>query len=282
MHVHNHDSLVGIIDQIFHSCTHSLSHTLMALPVLFVIYFILELFKKKDLTKFLSSHFAPVIAGLMGIFPQCGASMVSASLYVKKHIKTGTLLAIFLATSDEFIPLVLASDGLNTDLLLIIVFKVIYAIVVGMILNRTIFKNEEVIDDADKVLGCNCCSSTKGAFRHTFNIGIIIFISYFVIECIFIFLGDEFISGLLLKDTMYQPLMAGLIGLIPGCYISVLISQLYLLGTLSIGSTIAGLSSAAGFGYIILFKEDKKKAFKILGMMYVLSVLLGFVVDLII
>lgn len=281
MHTHNHNEIVGVFSSLWHIIEHSFTHTLLAIPVLFIIYLILEFFKKKNLLQLLSSKYAPVVAGLLGVLPQCGSSIVSSGLYIKKQIKTGTLLAVFLATSDEFIPLVIASQGIDKSLLFIIVLKVFYAIVVAVILNNTLFKNEEVVYDDNVIEGCHC-NPLLAAIQHTYKISKIIFISYFFIECIFIFIDDAFLSTVLLSDSLLQPFMAALIGIIPGCYISVLISQLYIMGTLSIGSTVAGLSSAAGFGYIILFRGNKSKAIKILISVYLLSTLLGFVIDLII
>lgn len=271
-----------LLSSVWHMFTHSVSHTLISLPFLFVIYLILEILQSKNIMRFLTGKFAPLIAGIMGVFPQCGASIVSSSLFNAKLIKTGTLIAVFLSTSDEFIPLVIAGNGISNQLLMIIVIKVIFAIIVAVILNNTLYRNEDVIVQDVEIEDCGCENPFISAVQHTLKISIIIFISYFLIECLYLFVDETLLSTILLQNNSLQPIAAALIGLIPGCYVSVMISQLFMMGTLSLGSTIAGLSTAAGFGYIILFRGDKLVAVKILSIMVVLSSILGIVVDLII
>lgn len=270
------------ISVLWHMITHSLSHTLISLPLLFVIYLILEVLQSRNIMKFLTGKFAPLIAGIMGVFPQCGASIVSASLFNEKLIKTGTLLAVFLSTSDEFIPLVLAGDGISSELLMIIAIKVVFAIVVATILNNTLFRSEDVVSQDVVIEDCGCDNPFISALEHTIQIAWVIFISYFAIECVYLFIDETILSVILLEDSVLQPILASLVGVIPGCYVSVLISQLFMMGSLSLGATVAGLSSAAGFGYIVLFRGDKKVAIKVVTMMMLLSSILGIVVDLII
>jgi len=271
------------IDTLYHLeeiITHTVIHTAKTIPFLFIVYLIIEIINKRKSEKLFSHKYAPITAGFLGIIPQCGVSVVGAELYNKKMLKAGTLITIFIATSDEFLPIMLSSREKFGDLFLILAMKLCLSIIVGFILNATLFKKEVVNDSIMTNCKCEKHNIVFHALEHTLKIGLMILIFTFIFEVIFHTVDSAIIEKLLLTGNIFQPLLTGLLGLIPGCYISILLSELFLINSISIGSALAGLSTGAGFGYIILLKGNKKQGIKIISIVYIISVLAGILLDL--
>ena len=205
----------------------------------------------------------------------------------------GTLIAVFLATSDEAIPIMLTYPERSKDLIIILVIKFIIAVLFGTIID-TIFKNKNKTNDTTKEMHehihdtCKKCDCEHGILKssiyHTLNIFLFLIIISFVINIIIHYIGMDTFEKFILSGSIFQPFIASIIGLIPNCASSVLLTKLFIDGSISLGSIIAGLSTGAGVGSIILFKTNKniKENFKILGLVYIIGVFCGIIIDLII
>lgn len=285
-------------EHLLHELLHALIDTLKAIPILYLVYLAIELMNLKINSGQLSSEklsrLGPVLGAGLGCIPQCGFSSASAALYNAGVIKGSTLVAVFLATSDEAIPILLSNTESAPTVIWIILCKFILAVVAGYILCFTVFAKQRslaaetigVIPSAEDAVTCGdscCCGGSIwwNAAKHTIKISLFILITLVAINIVLFFIGEDRLQQILLSGTLLQPVLAALLGLIPGCGTSVLLTQLYLGGTLSFGSVLAGLSAGAGFGYIILFRGAGKKrdAFKIIICTYVAAVIAGIIVQ---
>lgn len=248
--------------------------SLKLIPWLFVIFVFIEIFesyfsKKIHVILKYSQKVGPLIGACLAIIPQCGFSIVAAMLYVKKFISTGTLLAVFVATSDEAIPILFAYPNQIHTVGKIIVIKLVLAIIIGYITDFILKEHNKAADNGnelnmDKEHGC-CSHSLKinnikelfiHPLKHTFWIFLFILIVCLVLNYLFETLGLENISKIMLNDTLFQPVLVGIFGLIPNCAVSVLVTMMYIKGAISFGSVIAGLSSGAGLGLLVLYKKN--------------------------
>ncbi len=268
--------------------------SLKMIPFLFVTYLIIEFIEHKSERKFNNyltkmGKFGSVGGALLGCIPQCGFSVVGASLYSEKIITVGTLVAIFISTSDEAIPILIAMPAYSGMIFKIIGLKIIIAVAAGLLIdavsNRFSNNNGEStkkpIEDQD--VECECGHSIlKSAIMHTLNIFIYILILSILLNAAIEFFGATAISKLLMYDTVFQPIIAAVIGFIPNCAASVLLTELFVTGALSFGSLMAGLCTGAGVGLIVLLKSNKntKNNLMILLYIYVVSVIAGMIIDL--
>jgi hypothetical protein len=281
---------------------HVLIHTLLdsakMLPFLFLSYLIIEFIEHKSSKKIErtlknSGKYGPVIGGLLGSFPQCGFSITAATLYASRVITLGTLVAVFLTTSDEAIPVLLSHPENMPMMFKIIGFKLIIGICFGFIIDLLFRKKhtpKEELEQATEHIhnmcshcDCNNKGILKPALKHTLNVFIFILIFSFILNITIHFIGEEMLSKLLMTGSVFQPIISGLIGLIPNCASSVLLTELFLSGNISFASIIAGLSSGSGIGLVILFKENKnlKENLKILALVYAIGVSIGLLIEVI-
>ncbi len=267
------------------------------LPFLFVSYLIIELIEHKASKKIKcalakSGKFGSIIGSICGVFPQCGFSVTASTLYSGRIITVGTLIAVFISTSDEAIPVLLANPESIGKILPLILVKVCFAILVGLFVDFIIVKKhtlKEQEEDSEEHIHevCDHCHCEKNIFlsvlKHTFSIFIFIFIFSLILNGIIELIGEENLSKVLLTGNVFQPIIAGLIGIIPNCAASVLLTELYIEGTISFASVIAGLSVGSGVGLIVLFKENKniKENLKILFGTFGISVIFGIVLSII-
>lgn len=273
------------------------------LPFLFITYLIMEFIEHKtgDKAKNIikkSGKFGPLLGGILGIFPQCGFSAAAANLYAGKVITLGTLIAIFLSTSDEMLPVLISEAAPISTILQILAIKLAIGIVIGFAIDfigqaltkRNVEKKEEVVEEEIGHIceheHCHCEEEgiLKSAIKHTVNIFIFIIIISFIINTIMYFIGEENLSNLILNMPIVGPIIAGLVGLIPNCAGSVILTQLYLEQVISFGSMIGGLLVGSGIGILVLFRvnKDLKDNLKILGLLYLIGVICGIVIDLIV
>lgn len=277
----------------------TLLDTLKTIPILFVVYLFIEWLEHRvDFVKFMNgkgSRLGPLMGALVGCIPQCGFSAASASLYNGGMIGGATLIAVFISTSDEAIPVMLSHLSDMTLVIWLILVKVIIAVAAGYLLKYTLFRNETTRIRAQQSCGhdhehtggeCGCCSHHGSIFKsaavHTLKITAFLAITMLVINLVVFWIGEDNLETVLLSGSVFQPILTALIGLIPGCATSVLLTQLLINGSISFGAAIAGLSAGTGFGYLVLFREcrSKKSAFQIVLCTYLVSVAAGMLLHL--
>lgn len=234
-------------------------------------------------------HAGPVIGGLLGALPQCGFSAAASNLYAGRVITLGTLMAVYLSTSDEMLP-ILISERAPADLILAVlgakaVIGMAAGIVIDFVAGRRGAEDGRGIHDICRQEHCHC---EKGIFRsalfHTLQIAFFILAVTFLLNLVLHYAGEDVLENLLLNKPVLGPVLAGLVGLIPNCAGSVVITQLYLEGAMGIGSALAGLLAGSGVGLLVLFRanHDKKENLKILGLLYGIGVIVGIAAELVI
>lgn len=263
------------------------------IPFLFLTYLIMEYIehKTKEKTKNTikkSGKFGPLIGSVLGAFPQCGFSVSATNLYSARVITLGTLIAVYLSTSDEMLPIFI-SEGVSIWVILkILGIKLLIGMIAGFIIDFVIrLKNkgkeeEEKIVDLCEKEHCDCEHGiVKSATKHTVSIFLFILIITSVINLAIYFIGEETIAGFMLNRPILGPMIAGLIGLIPNCASSVLITQMYLENMITAATMISGLLVGAGIGLAVLFKTNKgiKENIKITLLLYGIGVVSGIVLQ---
>ena len=276
-----------------HVLEHTLIDTIKLLPFLFLAYLVIELIEQKagdKTTKLIkkSGKFGPVLGSLLGVVPQCGFSAAASNLYAGKIITMGTLIAIFLSTSDEMLPILISEAVPAGTIIMILAIKVAIAIIVGMIVDLIFRKkvDEEAKEEIHKLCDeehCHCEEHgvIRSSIAHTLQIFVYILIISLILNLIIHFIGEETIAKLVLNVPVLGPVIASLIGLIPNCASSVILTQVYLENIISMGSMIAGLLVNSGIGILILFRvnKSKKENFTILGILYLVGVISGIILD---
>ncbi len=266
--------------------------TLKLLPYLLVTFLVLEFIENKlskKNEKILSSNkkYGPILGGLLGALPQCGFSSMSASLFSARVISMGTLIAVFLSTSDEMLPIMISEQVDILTVVKIVGFKVLVGVIIGFIVDiifRKDLKNE--IHDLCEHDHCDCDEHgiLISSLLHTLKIGLFILIANLVINIIIYYVGEDNLSNLLLNNNVLTYFVSSLIGLIPNCAGSVIITELYLTNLISIGTLFAGLLTGSGLGILLLFKTNKnlKENLTVLSIIYFVGVLIGILVDFVI
>ncbi len=273
----------------------SLIDTVKLIPFLLITYIIMEFIehktshKTKDAIK-KSGHFGPLIGGILGVVPQCGFSAAASSLYSARIITLGTLIAVFLSTSDEMLP-ILISEAVDVRIILSILgIKLVIAVIVGFIIDLFFRKKFETSEDEPEIKDlcehehCHCEHGIfKSALKHTINITLYIFIISLVLNIIIYFIGENNLAHILNSTPIIGPIIASLVGLIPNCASSVIITQLYLSNVLNFATMIAGLLVNTGVGLLILFRTNKdlKENIKITVLLFAIGVIFGIIFDLI-
>lgn len=263
---------------------------LKILPFLWIAFLIIELLEHKFSRKSKklvekSGKFGPLFGGILGCFPQCGFSVMATNLYVTRIITLGTLISVYLSTSDEMLPIMLSHGGDVEELLLIIGIKVVIGVISGFLIDLFVRKKDSVsIEELCVEDECHC---DKGVFisslRHTFKSLFFIMIVSFFLNIIMYYGGEDVLTSVLGHNSMVAPFIASMIGLVPNCSSSVVITELYLNGVLSISSLIAGLLTGSGVALLVLFKSNKnlKENIRILLLVYLIGVLSGLMIELV-
>ena len=264
--------------------------TVKALPFLFGAYLLIEWLERRANDKFvkiLGGPLGPVGGAVLGCVPQCGFSVAAANFYAGRLISPGALVAVFLATSDEAIPLMLAEPEAFPDLFLLLGVKLISAAVFGLLIDlvcRRVMKRSPGQPFQELCAHCNCEGGIfRAALHHTGEVALFLFLVSLFLGLAIYFVGDENIALLLLSGNVFQPFLTALIGFIPNCAASVILTRLFLGGALPFGSTVAGLCTGAGLGLIVLFRTNRhlKENFLLVGALYAGAVLTGLVCNLI-
>ena len=278
-----------------HVLEHTLIDTIKLLPFLFLAYLVIELIEQEagdKTTKLIkkSGKFGPVLGSLLGIVPQCGFSAAAANLYAGRIITMGTLIAIFLSTSDEMLPILISEAVPAGTIAMILGIKVVIAIITGIVVDLIFRKKleENSKEEIHKLCDEEHCHCEEhgviwSSIKHTLQIFVYILIISLVLNLIIHFIGEETIAKLVLNVPVLGPVVSSLVGLIPNCASSVILTQVYLENIISLGSMIAGLLVNSGIGVLILFRinKSKKENFTVLGILYLVGVISGIILDLI-
>lgn len=269
------------------------------IPFLYLTYLLLEFIehRAKEQTEALmkkAGKWGPFLGGALGAVPQCGFSASMSNLYAENIISMGTLVAVFLSTSDEMLPIMISGissgDIRAWSVVKILLVKILLGVVVGFIVDgvaRLCSKKEKNIDIEslchDDHCGCEEGNIFLSAFIHTLKILAFILVVSFALNTVIYFIGKDalgnFISSL---PVVVGPLATALVGLVPNCASSIVITQLYMSGVISAGSMLAGLLSGSGIGLLILFRVNKnmKSNFAVLGIVYGSGAVIGIICDL--
>lgn len=262
-------------------------------PFLFITYLIMEYIehKTKDKTKEVvkkSGKYGPLIGSILGIFPQCGFSVSATNLYAARVITLGTLIAVYLSTSDEMLPIFLSEAVPLNTILTILGIKLIVGMIAGFVIDLIMRKKhkqeeEKIIDLCEKE-HCHCEHGiVKSALKHTLSIFIFILLVTIMINLLMFVIGEENIKNFLQNRPILAPIIAGFIGLIPNCASSVILTQMYLENMISVATMISGLLVGAGVGLAVLFKMNKgvKQNIRIVALLYAIGVVAGIIIELI-
>jgi hypothetical protein len=242
----------------------TLIDNLKVLPFLFLTYLLIEFLEKKAEDGSIrvingSGKWGPVLGAALGVVPQCGFSAATANLYACGVITRGTLLAVFLSTSDEMLPILLSQNvGLGTIGKILLV-KVIVALLAGFTVDAVLRrKQSEHIHEICEQEGCRCEDGVfKSALRHTLKIFVFLVVISLALNAAVELLGQERLAGFILNKPVIGELLSGLIGLIPNCAASVVITQLYLEGGMSAGAMLSGLLVGSGMGILVLVRMNR-------------------------
>lgn len=231
------------------------------LPFLFISYLIMEYIEHKISEKSKerikkSGKFGPAIGSLFGIFPQCGFSVAATNFYAVRIITLGTLISVYLSTSDEMLP-ILISEAVSIDIIIkILTIKFFLGMFYGFVIDLFMrLKNKNNKEEKGMVKLCeeeHCCcekSIIKSAIKHTINILLYILCLTLLLNIVVEIIGEEKLSNFMAQSKLFEPFISSLIGLIPNCASSVIITELYLSGIISFGALIAGLLVNSGTRY---------------------------------
>lgn len=266
--------------------------TVKLVPFLFLTYVVMEYLEHKtgqraqNIIKKAGS-FGPVLGGLLGIAPQCGFSAAASNLYAGRVITLGTLFAIYLSTSDEMLPILLSEQAPIKTILLVLLTKAVIGIVAGFVIDLVFRKEVNEHGHIHELCEKEHCHCENGillsAISHTLQISFFILLICIILNGIFFFVGEEVLGQLILNRPVVGPLLASLVGLIPNCAGSVVITQLYLEGVISIATAISGLLTGTGVGVLILFRvnHSRRENLKILGLLYGIGVFVGIIAEII-
>ena len=257
---------------------------LKILPFLFIAFLIIEFFEHKlshktENTIKKAGKFGPLIGSILGALPQCGFSVLATNLYITRIISLGTLIAIYLSTSDEMLPILIAENAPLNSILLLVAIKIIIGLVCGFIIDLIIKKEEP--KEHFEICEHDHCDCEHGiiipAIKHTLKTLIFIFIITFILNAAFHYIGEDNIKHIFDKTNFFTPFIAGLIGLIPNCGSSIILTELYIAEILPLSSALAGLLANSGVALLVLFKSnpDIKENLKIIGILYFISVITG-------
>ena len=279
-----------------HALLHTIEDSIKLLPFLFLTYLVMEYIehkmgeKSKKIVKN-SGKFGPLIGGVLGVFPQCGFSAAAANLYAGRVITLGTLIAIFLSTSDEMLPILISEQVDPMVITKIIGMKLLIGIVAGFVIDAFVKGHNHKGHEHDEEMHIHSvcdhdhCHCEEGIFKsaciHTLQIFAFIAIITFALNIGVEAIGEDTLASLILNQPVIGPVLSGIVGLIPNCASSVVITQLYLEGMMSTGAMLAGLLVGSGVGVLVLFKENAniKENAKIVALLYAIGVVMGIIIE---
>jgi len=284
----------GVTHMILSVIQDTLLDAVKLLPFLFITYLIMEYIEHRTSEKSRilmkkSGKLGPAFGGILGLLPQCGFSTAASNLYAGRVITLGTLLAVFLSTSDEMLPVLISEQAPVNTILKILAIKGAIGIFAGFLIDllnqkRKDYSHEEMrIKQMCDHQHCHCGKENifSSALHHTLQVFLFIVVISFLLNLLIEFVGKDTLESLLTGKAILGPLLAGLIGLIPNCASSVLLTRLYLSGMLGAGSLLAGLLAGSGVGLLVLYKvnDNLRENIRITLLLYGLGVLCGIAVE---
>ena len=272
----------------------ALLDTLKILPFLFLAYLLIELLEHRAEDKTVelihrAGGWGPAIGGVLGVIPQCGFSAATANLFTDGLITRGTLIAVFLSTSDEMLPILLSHSAPLPLILRILGYKCLAGMVAGFLIDfaeKRLLKrtSDKHLHDICEQEGCNSeAGILRSAVFHTAKIASFLLLTTFLINIAVELVGEEHLANFIMNKPVVGEFLAGLVGLIPNCAASVIITELYLQGGMSAGAMLAGLLTGAGVGLLVLFRMNRrnpKENLVTLALLYCSGVLFGLVASL--
>ena len=285
------------MELILDSLLDALKDGALSIPILFLAYLLMELLERsrkldESVLHAYSRKAGPAIGGVLGAIPQCGISGAAATLFSTGTITAGTMLAVFFATSDEMLPVMLSSMADENGIALGVILRIVAAkaalgIALGYlvdVIGRRLFRRGKDIHSFCEREHCECDeeegSALHAAMIHTLKIAAMLIAVNFALNLILELVGAERLSATLFSRPVVGELLLALLGLIPNCSVSVIITQAYLSGIIRLGGLFAGLLANAGIGMLVLFRSnrDMRENFTVVGISYVLSAVSGIVI----
>lgn len=271
-----------------HIIEHSVLDSLKLVPFLFLTYFVMEYLEHRagDETQKVigkAGKWGPLLGGALGAVPQCGFSTAASNLYAGRVISMGTLLAVYLSTSDEMLPILISAKAEPALIAKILLLKVLIGMAAGFLVDLLFSGKQKEHHHIHEMCEEEHCHCEEGIFRsavnHTVRITFFILLITFGLNLIMHYVGEDALTSFLRDRTVLGPVLSGLVGLIPNCASSVVITQLYLEGAMSFGTMMAGLLVSAGVGVLVLCRvnHNKKENLQIIGLLYLIGVVSGIV-----
>ncbi len=278
-----------------HILEHSFLDSIKLIPFLLITYLLMEYLEHRsgDIAERVlkrSGQFGSLIGSSLGLLPQCGFSSAAAGLYSARVISLGTLIAVFLSTSDEMIPIFISHSISMNVIFKVLLIKFVIALLAGIsidfiikaIYRKNSIKQESKIEEFCEREDCHCHHGiVKPALIHTLKIFTFIFVFTLALNLVIHLIGEENIAVLILNKPLLANILSALVGLIPNCASSVIISELYVDGILSAGVMLSGLLANSGIALAVLFRTNipKKDNLKIVLILFIISVISGLFVD---
>ena len=276
---------------------HTITDTLKIVPFLFLTYMFMEFLEHKSgnaaegwLRR--SGKIGPLAGSMLGAFPQCGFSAAATGFYTGRIITTGTLIAVWLSTSDEMLPILVAGGAPIGLVIKVILFKVCVGIACGFIIDvvaNALRKKKNSPEEAPCIEefcereGCRCNERFwVSALRHTLSITLFVLIFTFVLNLVIHGVGEDKLAYLVLDRPILGNIISATVGLIPNCAASIVLTELYLDGIISIGSMLSGLLVGAGVGVALLFRNNRplSDSIRIVAILWCIGALVGIITDL--
>lgn len=271
-----------------------LHDSLPMLPFLFLTYIFMEYVEHKSSDTFKkrlekTRTLGPLLGAILGIVPQCGFSVLASGLYMNNSISLGTLISVFISTSDEAIPILIAQPKQIPMLLMVILVKLFVAIFVGYFVDILVRKRHLHQKHPIHNPHVECNSEDKHshsilyiAFIHTIKIFTFVFVVNVLLSIFIHYVGKDTLSYMLASGSMLQPVVASFVGFIPNCAASVLLAQLAMEGVITFGALCAGLITSAGLGLLVLLKmyDNRKDILRILCILFLTAILTGSILQL--
>lgn len=290
LHAHG-EECAHWFDEIF---LHGLLDTLKIIPFLFLTYLLMEFIEHKAGDKAerimkKAGPFAPVVGGALGTLPQCGFSAAASNLYAGRVVSIGTLIAVFLSTSDEMIPILISGRVPALTVFLVVLYKALVGIFVGLLVDTVfrLMKREKEKINIDAICEEDNCHCERGiwysALHHTVTISLFVLGITLAINALVFIVGEENLGAIMYDKPFVSHIIAAIFGLIPNCAASVALTTLCADGLITAGTMMAGLFSGAGVGLLVLFKVNKhiKENLIIVGIILLAGIVFGLIGDLI-